>query len=333
MIKKIIKIIGSLSLCAVIASSELPVHAAAGAGAGTVFPVRFNDYSTTAVSAQLTEINGNYFIADTYHDRILYVNPRDLGGNLMSCKVMADDFNKPHSICSDGKVFLVTDTDNNRVATYIWYGTGEFVEIQSFENVGVRPHYCVYDKATSRFYVWSSYTGEMYIYGRSPRDLKLTFIDVKKVAGLAGVYTRAFTIDGNDIILASQGAGGIIVVDKNTFKIKASYVVPDEIGGIVQVARIGSHYYLTTSADRSGNQNNAMTVRSSTLAGFMSPATYEDVTASFGGIKGVLVPYYITESNGRYYVRMTALGAGLDDKGVVVTEDPAGNLMVTEHIP
>jgi len=333
LIKKIIKTIGLLSLCAVLAVPGPRLNAANGAGEGAAFHVRYNEYSTTAVSAQLTEIDGHYFIADTYHDRIIYVNPGELGGNLMSCKIMADDLNKPHSVCSDGKVFLVTDTDNNRVATYLWYGTGEFVELQSFENVGVRPHYCVYDKASSKFYVWSSYTGEMYIYGRSPRELKLSLLDVKKVNGLAGLYTRAFTIDGNDIILASQGAGGIIVVDKNTFKTKASYVVPDEIGGVVQVAHVGSHYYLTTSADRYGNQNNAMTVRSATLDGFMSPLTYEDVTSAFGGIKGVLVPYYITESNGRYYVRMTALGAGMDDKGLVFAEDTAGNVLVTETIP
>ena len=329
-IKKL-KIILLTCICAL--SPCFPAAAADGAGEGYVFPVRYNDYDSSAVSAQLTEIDGHYFIADTYHDRILYVDPEEMGGDLKSWKIMADDLNKPHSICSDGKVFLVTDTDNNRVVTYLWYGTGEFVELQSFENVGVRPHYCVYDKATSRFYVWSSYTGEMYIYGRSRRELKLSFLEVKKVPSLNGVYTRAFTIDGDNIILCSQGAGGIIVVNKKSFQIVASYVVPDEIGGVVQVAHVGGHYYLTTSANRNGDQNYAKTVRSTTLAGFMNPATYEDVTSVFGGITGVLVPYYITEADGRYYVRMTGLGGGLKDVGVIFEENTAGEIDIFATLP
>lgn len=98
------------------------------------------------VSTQQVSLNGINFIVDTYHDRILYNDTPNLGYNLFSWKVMADDFNKPHSISSDGNTLhLVTDTDNNRVATYTRLPSGEFIELQSFENVGIRPHYCVYD--------------------------------------------------------------------------------------------------------------------------------------------------------------------------------------------
>ena len=331
--KKILKMIFCLGMCLALICPAISTQAADGAGAGTVFPVRFSEYSNSAVSTQITEIDGYYFIADTYHDRILYASPSDKGGSLLSWKVMADDLNKPHSICSDGKVFLVTDTDNNRVVTYLWYGTGEFVELQSFENVGIRPHYCVYDKQTSRFYVWSSYTGEMYVYGRSRNELMLRPLSVNKVPGLYGQYTRSFSIDGDDIIFASQGAGGIVVVNKNTFQLTGAYVVPDEIGGLVQVVRMGGHYYLTTSADRAGNQGKAKCVRSTSLAGFMNPQTYEDVTERFGGLEGFLAPYYITEANGRYYVRMIGLGAGYKDKGLTFTEDALGNILITETFP
>ena len=309
------------------------VQAAPGAGMGTVFPVKTSDSPESAVSTQQVCLNGINFIVDTYHDRILYNDSENLGYNLFSWKVMADDFNKPHSITSDGLIYLVTDTDNNRVATYARIPTGEFIELQSFENVGIRPHYCVYDAPTASFYVWSSYTGEMYIYKRAAGSYSVTLSAVKKIPALYGLYTRSFTIDGNNILLCSQGAGGIVVVNKRTFRFVGAYPVPDELGGVVQVVHVGTHYYLTTSSDRYGNMNMARTVRSSSLAGFMNLATCEDVTAYLGGLTGLQIPYYITESGGLYYVRLIGQASGYEDKGSVFTEDAFGNIILLSTWP
>ena len=309
------------------------VMAAPGAGVGTVFPVKTREYAQSAVSSQQVYLNGMGFIVDTYHDRILYNDSIDPGRNLLTWKVMADDLNKPHSICSDGLIYLVTDTDNNRVVTYTRLPSGEFIELQSFENVGIRPHYCVYDAPTSSFYVWSSYTGEMYIYKRSSGGFEVKLSTVKKVSALFGLYTRSFTIDGDKIILCSQGAGGIVVVNKRTFKIVAAYTVPNEIGGVVQVSHIGNHYYLTTSSDRCGNMAMARTVRSTSLAGFMSMSTCEDVTAALGGVTGIQIPYYITECGGIYCARFTGMGSGYHDKGCLFTEDALGNIVVYSVLP
>lgn len=307
---------------------SVKVKAAPGGAPGTVFPVRTSEYAQSYVSTQQVCLNGINFIVDTYHDRILYNDTANLGNNLFGWKVMANDFNKPHSITSDGMIYLVADTDNNRVATYTRLPSGEFIELQSFVNVGIRPHYCEYDAATQSFYVWSSYTGEMYIYKRTQGTYMVTLSAVKKVNALYGLYTRSFTIDGNNIILTSQGAGGIVVVNKRTFNIVAAYPVPDQLGGVVQVAHVGGHYYLTTSSDRQGNQNVAATYRSTSLAGFMNLATCEDVTAALGGVSGMQVPYYNTNCGGLYYVRFTGLAAGYPDKGCIFTEDAYGNIVV-----
>ncbi len=309
------------------------VKAAPGAGMGAVFPVRTSEYSESAVSTQQVCLNGINFIVDTYHDRILYNDTGDLGSNLFSWKIMADDFNKPHSISSDGVVYLVTDTDNNRVATYTRLPSGEFIELQSFENVGIRPHYCVYDAPTASFYVWSSYTGEMYIYKRTAGTYVMTLSAVKKIPALYGLYTRSFTIDGNNILLCSQGAGGIVVVNKRTFGFVGAYPVPDQLGGVVQVVHVGSHYYLTTSSDRVGNMNMAATYRSTSLAGFMNLATCEDVTARLGGVTGMQIPYYITECGGLYYVRLIGQASGYRDEGCVFTEDAFGNICILSTWP
>ena len=304
------------------------VNAAPGGAAGTVFPVRTSEYPSTYVSTQQVNLNGIDFIVDIYHDRILYNDTGVTGCNLFTWKVMADDFNKPHSITTDGVVYLVTDTDNHRVATYTRLPGGEFIELQSFTNVGIRPHYCEYDASTQSFYVWSSYTGEMYIYKRAQNSFMVTLSAVKKLPALYGLYTRSFTIDGDNILLCSQGAGGIIVVNKRTFGFVGAYPVPDELGGLVQVTHIGNHYYLTTSSDRAGNMNMATVVRSTSLAGFMSLATCENVTSAMGGITGVQVPYYISKCGGLYYARFTGLTSGYSDKGCIFNEDPYGNIVI-----
>ena len=325
--------LGLISALAVALAIPVCVSAAPGLGAEAVFPVRFNEYTSTYVSTQSTFMNGLYFTVDTYHDRIIYSEPENAGGDTSKWKIMADDLNKPHSICSDGIIYLVTDTDNNRVVTYARIATGEFVELQSFENVGIRPHYCVYDESTASFYVWSSYTGEMYIYKHQRGNLMLRLDRVRRLDYLYGVYTRSFTIDGNNILLCSQGAGGIISVDKRSFRLNGIYPVCDELGGVVQVAHIGSHYYLTTSSDRYGDQGKATIVRSSSLSGFWYPGQYEDVNALLGGIPGASAPYYLTPTCGVYFARCMGMGAGFNDYGITFTEDMFGNVIIGTRFP
>ena len=330
MIKKIICV-----FLAAVAVLSVPVNAEAaeGKGAGTVFPIRYNDYADSTVSTQTILLNGIWFTVDCYHDRILYNDTLDIGSSLFSWKVMADDLNKPHSICSDGTIYLVTDTDNNRVVTYSRLPSGEFIELQSVPYVGIRPHYCEYDAATGSFYVWSSFTGEMYIFKRNSKGLDLRLTAVKKLDCLYGLYTRSFTIDGNYILLCSQGVGGILVVDKKNFRLVTGHAVCDELGGVVQVSHIGKHYYLTTSSDRYGNSNTAMVARADSLAGFVSAATYTDVTSELGGLTGGCVPYYISYANGAYIARFNSVGSGFDEHARIFAEDTFGNLIMGGKLP
>ena len=322
----------ALALTAVF-SFPINAEAAEGRGAGYIFPIRYNEYADSFVSTQTTLLNGIWFTVDCYHDRILYNDGTDIGSNLFSWKVMADDLNKPHAICSDGIIYLVVDTDNDRVVTYFRLPTGEFMELQSVPYVGIRPHYCEYDASTSSFYVWSSYTGEMYIFKRNPKGYDLRLTAVKKLDCLYGLYTRSFTIDGNYILLCSQGAGGILVVDKRTFRLVAGYAVSDELGGVVQVSHIGPHYYLTTSTDRYGNRNASMIARADSLAGFVSPATYTDMTYMMGGATGCCSPYYISYANGAYIARFNSIGEGFDEHTRIFAEDIYGNLILGGTLP
>lgn len=248
------------------------------------------------VPTQVYSVNGEYYIADAYNQQILHTNNyynAPEGWHPVGTKLF-----RPHAIASDGTIFMVVDTDNNRVVTYAKNEVGYQV-VECFENVGVRPHYVEYDASTKQFYVWSSMTGTMYIYKRVNNGLNVKLRKTAYIKALDGCYTRSFTIDGNKIYLPSMGKNAIYVVNKKNFKVLAVHPVSGELGGMVQVRHEQNYYYLVTSSDASGDQTKATIVRSSKLSGFVD-GQYEDIRCKFPELDGV--PYYITHlEDGHYY--------------------------------
>ncbi len=253
------------------------------------------------VPTQVYSVNGEYFIADAYNHQILYTD--SYYNEPMRWQLMGDKLYRPHAIASDGTIYVVVDTDNNRVVTYAKTAEG-FQVVECFDNVGVRPHYIEYDAATKQFYVWSSMTGTMYIYKRASNGLTLTLKKTAYIKDLDGCYTRSFTIDGNKIYLPSMGKSAIYVVNKSNFKVTAVYPVAAELGGMVQVRHEQNYYYLVTSSDVSGDQSKAAIVRSKSLSGFVN-GSYEDIKGMFPELDGI--PYYITHlEDGHYYAPVLA---------------------------
>jgi hypothetical protein len=105
---------------------------------------------------------------------------------------------RPHATASDGVIYVVVDTDNNRVVTYMKTENG-YQMLESIPDVGIRPHYIVYDKVTASFYVWSSMTGTMYVYRRDQKTNQLKLSKAVRIKELDGCYTRSFTIEGGTI--------------------------------------------------------------------------------------------------------------------------------------
>ncbi|MCD7836515.1 MAG: hypothetical protein LUG83_07710 [Lachnospiraceae bacterium] len=251
---------------------------------------------TFNVPTQVYGINGDFFIVDAYNQQILYTD--SYYNEPAKWNLMADKLYRPHAIASDGTIYMVVDTDNNRVVTYAKNETG-FQVVETFENVGIRPHYVEYDAATKQFYVWSSMTGTMYIYKRNTSGLGVTLKKTAYIKSLDGSYTRSFTIDGNNIYFPSMGKNAIYVVNKSSFKVKNIYSVSSELGGMVQIRHEQNYYYLVTSSDASGDQSKATIVRSKSLAGFVEGG-YEDIREKFEELDGV--PYYISHlGDGHYY--------------------------------
>ena len=243
-----------------------------------------NHYADLSVPTCITKVGNLYFIVDCYHDQVIYND--NLEDPVAEWKVMppVTSLSQPHTIASDGVVYLVDDTENNRVVVYEPVETGtdvpavtSFTLTQYFDNIGVRPHFTVYDEPTKTFYVWSSFSGEMYLFRRRESDNRVLLTGIKKVPELAGVYVRSFTIDGDRILFVSglavadevyaqaaaqrdtsstaspspsaqedlpplqeRATGVVLACDKKTFEVEARYPVPDEIAGMVQVMNTSS---------------------------------------------------------------------------------------------
>ena len=247
------------------------------------------------VPTQVYQNGGEFYIADAYHHQVLHSS--NAASAPEEWHPVGMGLNRPHAIASDGTIYLVVDTDNNRIVTYAKTEAG-YQLIESIPNVGIRPHYVEYDKDTGQFYVWSSMTGVMYIYKRSAKGLNLILKKAARIKDLDGYYTRSFTIDGGDILFPCVGRSAVYVVNKKNFKVKAVYPVAAELSEMVQLLHIQNYYYLVTSNDASGEKAPRL-VRAAGLADFGN-GSYEDIRDRFGDMNGI--PYYITQGeDGHFY--------------------------------
>ena len=194
---------------------------------------------------------------DCYHNQILTSPSPDLP--LTEWTVLTAQINRGHTIAGDGSVFLADDTDNNRILVFE-KKDGRFFMTQTFENIGIRPHYVVYDESTGRFYALSSMTGELYIFVRPENGSRVALEKVLSVPELSGAYVRSFTIDGNDIYFVS-GNGSILRARKKDLKITGALVRARSDRRHDPLTRIQDYFYITVSTDLLGNQDAATILR------------------------------------------------------------------------
>ena len=75
-----------------------------------------NTYDTLNVATYITKVDDTYFIADCYHNQIIY--NENLTDPLNQWNVLTDKVHYAHTIASDGVMFLVDDTENNRLLVF-----------------------------------------------------------------------------------------------------------------------------------------------------------------------------------------------------------------------
>lgn len=256
--------------------------------------VVLNRYASLSVPTLLTRIGDDYFLVDCYHNQILTSDSPERP--LLEWRVMSDQINRGHTIAGDGVVYLADDTENNRILVYRKIN-GDFYLSQVFKDIGIRPHYILYDEKDKCFYALSSMTGELYVFCREEADTKVRLAEVLAVPELTGVYVRSFTKSGEAFYFPACD-GRILRVCAETMEIADTWTVPDEIAGLIQVTEIDGYYYITVSTDIAGDASAAAMIRVRELAD-LAEGVWEDVSDLFG-TDGT--PYYITLVDGHYYL-------------------------------
>jgi hypothetical protein len=258
-----------------------------------------NFFPALSVPTYVTKVEDTYFIVDCYNNQIIYHD--NMTDPLSQWKIMTNNITQAHTMASDGTVYLIDDTENNRILIMEKdvndNGETVFVPTQYFYNVGDRPHYIIYDEYTDTFYAWSSQSGEMYLFRRKEGGSDVYLTEIRSIPTLSGVYVRSFTIMEDSVLFVS-GNSTIIEADLYTFEIKKEYPVPAEMAGMIQITPIQDYYYITISTDAAGNQDYATMLRVKDLSD-LEKGDYEDVYSNFigGG-----TPYYITQIDDLYYL-------------------------------
>lgn len=258
-----------------------------------------NPNATLNVPTYITKVEDTYFIVDCYNNQVIYHD--NLTDPLYEWQIMTKDISMGHTLASDGLVYLIDDTENNRVLVMEKEqnenGQPIFVPTQEFQNIGNRPHFIIYDEYTDTFYVWSSQSGEMYLFRHAKDDSRMYLTEVRSIPSLSGIYVRSFTIIEDRIYFVS-GNSSIIEADLYSFEIKKEYPVPPEMAGMIQLVQIQDYYYITISTDITGSQDYAGMIRVKDLKD-LSSGSYEDVYHHFigGG-----TPYYMTMIDDCWYL-------------------------------
>ncbi|WP_051538183.1 hypothetical protein [Butyrivibrio proteoclasticus] len=263
------------------------------------------NYDTAlSVPTYVTCVDDVWFIVDCYHNRVIY--SEDLGAPLNQWYIMSSDVTQPHTIASDGKVYIIDDTENNRILVYE-KEDGKFINTQALYNVGSRPHYTVYDEVTDTFYVWSSITGELYCFRHTADSTRIYLTEIKKIPELDGIYVRSFSIIDGDIYFVSgvsdDSSSGytsqVLCCSLSDLSVKRAYDVPDELAGMVQIMPIGDYYYISSSTDKYGSQDYATLVRTKSFED-LAKGNYEDVYSQY--FIGGGTPYYMSQVGDTYFL-------------------------------
>lgn len=246
---------------------------------------------------QITKFGELYFIVDCWHHRIIF--SKKLDAPLNEWKSLDDDIAGPHSLASDGSLYVTEDTGRGRVFVYRQKNEEEFERVQTIEGIGVRPHRTLYDATTDRFYVLSSQTQEIFVFKKKEGALHL---EVRKpLPFLEGKYTRSMSIiDGRMYFIPGGSQISEVNYQDLSFDLLRQYPVPrewSELGN--DIARIGSYYYLSFS--------NKRFIRTKRLEDLPS-GNFEDLSALFG-FHGH--PYYLSKIDERYFIPSVIKGSAI----------------------
>ena len=158
--------------------------AVGGAEEGKGFRARL--YTPTFIQ----KLNGRYFIVDCWHHRIIHAS--DLNTPLVRWQALDEDIAGPHSIATDGVLYVAEDTGRHGLRAYRETARGRFERVQEVSGVGIRPHRTVFDARHQQFLVVGS--GDQSIHLLENRDGTLVRTLEKRIPELGTQYCRSITL-------------------------------------------------------------------------------------------------------------------------------------------
>ncbi|MDF2855487.1 MAG: ABC-type polysaccharide/polyol phosphate transport system, ATPase component [Neobacillus sp.] len=209
------------------------------------FSYREKLYSPTFIA----KYNKDYFIVDCWHHRVIHND--NLTDPIKDWKTINVNYSNPHSIVSDGEVFLVEDTKYDRVKVLRRKGTS-FVESQVIGNIGSQPNKLVYDLKNKSFYGIAASSQQVFVLKNIGNEVVIE--KILKVDYLNTAYVRAISLIDEEIYFVS-GPGKIIIAKATdlSFTLIKEYNVPFELQGMNDIAKIGSYFYLSVYQNGAGD--------------------------------------------------------------------------------
>lgn len=271
------------------------------------------------VPTMINKIGEDYFIVDCWQNRVIYSD--SLVKPLNEWKQLTDEeYIGGHTVCSDGELLVLDNTENSQVLVYRKADDG-YTKEQVFENTDGRPHYVTYDAEHELFYVISSNNAKIFVFRNVGGVLKLQRIE--DMPELVNSYVRSISIiDGELYTVSGPGAIGQYQIFPDHFELTDLYPVPANIAGMNQISKIGQYYYITVNTNSEGSVEATTILRVKDLKKLAS-GEWEDLYQQMGFVGQ---PYFITEFDDSFFISEISADRGNGIKFFRIIDDQICNV-------
>ncbi len=244
----------------------------------------------------LTKLNDTWFLVVCWQHRILFNDKLD--PDLGSWQILDDTLSGPHSIASNGSLYVVDNTGSHGLRVYS--RTGDvFTLVQEIGDLGKRTHRVIYDPVAKAFFVLSSNSQDLYKFEVKGEGLAL--VEHRPLSFLEGQYTRSVTLH-DDHLYFTSGPGAILKVRHRdgSYTVVERHAVPEKMKGMNDIFPASDGWWYLTATPQAF-------MRTRDLAS-LARGEYEDLqeTLGFAG-----TPYYLFEENGRLWIPQITQHSGV----------------------